>query len=180
MPVDHQELNADRNQEWRNELRGRISAKERSNLPRVKMPELDAMERIRNFHGGQLSASTRRRPSGGAALPGCTKPALHRGLPGEHRHPRLHQADREGRFQRRGPEDKETNALPAVCGRVCPQESQCEAQCVLRQERASRWPSAAWSASSPTASGAGAGRSRPVPAADAARRWPSSAPARPA
>jgi glutamate synthase (NADPH/NADH) small chain len=43
---------------------------------------------------------------------------------------------------------KSSNALPAVCGRVCPQESQCEATCVVGSS-SSRWRSAAWSASSP-------------------------------
>ena len=44
---------------------------------------------------------------------------------------------------------KTTNSLPAVCGRVCPQENQCEGNCVLKA-KASLWPSAVWSASWPT------------------------------
>jgi glutamate synthase (NADPH/NADH) small chain len=49
MPVDSKEMSADRNQEWRNELRGRLSAKERSGLPRCKMPERQPMERVLGF-----------------------------------------------------------------------------------------------------------------------------------
>jgi glutamate synthase (NADPH/NADH) small chain len=37
----------------------------------------------------------------------------------------------EGKFSEAGAKIRETNSLPAVCGRVCPQEDQCEKQCVL-------------------------------------------------
>ena len=43
-----------------------------------------------------------------------------------------------GDFEKANSIIKETNSLPAVCGRVCPQESQCEALCV-RGIKASRW-----------------------------------------
>ena len=59
------------------------------------------------------------------------------------------------------------NALPAVCGRVCPQEIQCEGHCILGK-RASRWPSATWSGSPPTMSASTAPaycRPRPSPPA---------------
>ncbi len=44
----------------------------------------------------------------------------------------------------------ERNVLPAVCGRVCPQEEQCEVEVHARASRTSRWPSAGSSGSSPT------------------------------
>ena len=43
---------------------------------------------------------------------------------------------------------KDKNSLPAICGRVCPQETQCEQLCVLGR-RGEPWPSAGWSALSP-------------------------------
>ncbi len=103
MPVDFQELHADRNQEWRNELRGRLSAKERSALPRVKMPEMEARERSRGFQEVNTGLSEETGGPGGEALPGLCQPNLHFGLPGEHQHPRVHQADRERGFQRARP-----------------------------------------------------------------------------
>ncbi len=38
---------------------------------------------------------------------------------------------KEGKFAEAARKVKVTNALPAICGRVCPQENQCEANCVL-------------------------------------------------
>ena len=57
---------------------------------------------------------------------------MRRGLPGRRRHPRLHPAH-HGEATIRGAYDviTDTNLLPAVCGRVCPQESQCEGVCTV-------------------------------------------------
>ena len=56
---------------------------------------------------------------------------MHRRLPGRHRIPAFINCISEGDFAAGIRKLKETNALPAVCGRVCPQEEQCEKTCVL-------------------------------------------------
>lgn len=72
----------------------------------------------------------------------------------------------------------ETNALPAVCGRVCPQENQCESKCV-RGLKGSRWPSAAWNGLPPTYIWPPDRKASSVPRKTAIR-WPLWVPALPA
>ena len=67
----------------------------------------------------------------GRALPDLQEAEVHRRLPGQRRHSGIHPPDRKGEFAAAARKIKQTNALPAVCGRVCPQEAQCEKQCVL-------------------------------------------------
>lgn len=52
-------------------------------------------------------------------------------MPRQHRHPRFISLVKEGKFIEAAWKIKEQNALPAVCGRVCPQEEQCEKLCVV-------------------------------------------------
>jgi glutamate synthase (NADPH/NADH) small chain len=59
---------------------------------------------------------------------------VHRRLPGEHRHPALHPPPAGPRPRRRAGRHQRVEPVPLVCGRVCPQESQCEAQCIVRKE----------------------------------------------
>lgn len=52
-------------------------------------------------------------------------------LSGEYQYPWIYQANRAWRFPRKYAKTlKQTSALPAVCGRVCPQEKQCESRCI--------------------------------------------------
>jgi glutamate synthase (NADPH) small chain len=60
---------------------------------------------------------------------------------------------------------KSTNALPAVCGRVCPQESQCEVHLRGGRQVSNRWPSGGWSGSWPIWPWGAAGMSRRTAAA---------------
>ena len=71
-----------------------------------------------------------------------------------------------------------SSALPAVCGRVCPQENQCEGKCVRGIKTESRWASAVWSGLWPTGIGSTAPKSPPCPC-PTGTGWRSSAPARP-
>jgi glutamate synthase (NADPH/NADH) small chain len=133
MPVDNHELNADRNQEWRNELRTRMSAKERSALPRVKMPEMDPRERILGFMEVNVGLNEE-----GAVLEArrcldCSAPTCISGCPVNINIPGFIKRIENRDFGGAARKLKETNALPAVCGRVCPQESQCEAQCIYQK-----------------------------------------------
>jgi len=74
------------------------------------------------------------------------------GLPGGNQDPEFIQCIVEGNFEAGVKKIKETNALPAVCGRVCPQEEQCENSCIL-ERRAEPSPSGASSGSCRLGSG---------------------------
>jgi glutamate synthase (NADPH/NADH) small chain len=61
----------------------------------------------------------------------CRRPACVTGCPVQVRIPEFIKAMREGEIEEAAGILKDTNSLPAVCGRVCPQETQCEMECVL-------------------------------------------------
>ncbi|MDD4262917.1 MAG: NADPH-dependent glutamate synthase, partial [Firmicutes bacterium] len=64
----------------------------------------------------------------------CKKPKCIEGCPVETPIPRFIQAIRKGNLKEAAAIIKEKNSLPAVCGRVCPQEVQCEANCILNKK----------------------------------------------
>ncbi len=133
MPVDLQELSADRNQDWRNELRGKLSAKERSGLPRVKMPEREPLERIRGFMEVNTGLSEEMAVQEAKRCLDCSSPSCVSGCPVNINIPGFIKLIEKADFLGAARKLKETNALPAVCGRVCPQEIQCEANCVYQK-----------------------------------------------
>ncbi|MCX6553912.1 MAG: dihydropyrimidine dehydrogenase, partial [Candidatus Aminicenantes bacterium] len=133
MPVDPQELNTDRNQEWRNEFRGRLSAKERSNLPRVKMPEKAPLERILGFLEVNTGLNEEMAVQEAKRCLDCSTPSCISGCPVSINIPGFIKLIEKRDFLAAAKKLKETNALPAVCGRVCPQETQCEATCVYQK-----------------------------------------------
>ncbi|MBN2344838.1 MAG: NADPH-dependent glutamate synthase [Candidatus Aminicenantes bacterium] len=133
MPVDLQELSADRNQEWRNELRSKLSAKERSALPRVRMPELDPGQRKKGFEEVNTGLSAEMAVQEARRCLDCASPTCISGCPVNINIPGFIKLIEKGDFPAAARKLKETNALPAVCGRVCPQEIQCEANCVYQR-----------------------------------------------
>ena len=77
--------------------------------------------------------------AGGASLPALQGAQVHPGLPGAGQYPALHRLPGGGRpARRRRTACWGDNALPAVTGRVCPQETQCEELCV-RGVKGARW-----------------------------------------
>jgi glutamate synthase (NADPH/NADH) small chain len=133
MPVDFKELSADRNQEWRNELRGSLSAKERSGLPRCKMPERQPMERILGFLEVNVGLEEEAAVQEAKRCLDCSTPTCVSGCPVNINIPGFIKLIEKKDFLAAARKLKETNALPAVCGRVCPQEVQCEANCVYHK-----------------------------------------------
>ncbi|MCD7899797.1 MAG: bifunctional dihydroorotate dehydrogenase B NAD binding subunit/NADPH-dependent glutamate synthase [Bacteroides sp.] len=120
-----------RNAPWREELRKSMKAKKRSSLPRVPMNELEPAYRIqhrteevnRGLDKEQAVREAKRCLD--CANPGCIE-----GCPVEIDIPRFIKNIERGEFLEAAKTLKETSALPAVCGRVCPQEKQCEAKCI--------------------------------------------------
>jgi len=100
--------------------------------PRVSMPMLDAVERGRMFSEVALGYSLEQAVSEAGRCLQCKKPTCVKGCPVDVDCKSfirlLAGKDLEGAFAK----IKETNSLPAICGRVCPQENQCEKTCKLR------------------------------------------------
>ncbi|MBU3813101.1 MAG: bifunctional dihydroorotate dehydrogenase B NAD binding subunit/NADPH-dependent glutamate synthase [Candidatus Bacteroides intestinipullorum] len=126
-----QEEDKTRNAPWRVELRKAMKPKERTAIPRVKMPELDPEYRSHsrreevNLGLNEEQALTEAKRCLDCANPGCMT-----GCPVGIDIPRFIKYIEKGEFLEAAKTLKETSALPAVCGRVCPQEKQCESQCI--------------------------------------------------
>lgn len=120
-----------RNAAWRQELRKSMKPKGRTAIPRVKMNELDAEYRSHSrkeeVNQGLTTeqAVTEAERCLDCANPGCTE-----GCPVGIDIPRFIKHIERGEFLEAAKTLKETSALPAVCGRVCPQEKQCESKCI--------------------------------------------------
>jgi len=100
-------------------------------VPRQKMPEQDPQKRVRNFEEVPIGYSTETAIIEATRCIQCKKPSCVGGCPVDVRIPEFIKDIAEGRFIEAAWKLKETNGLPAVCGRVCPQEDQCEKVCVL-------------------------------------------------
>jgi glutamate synthase (NADPH/NADH) small chain len=99
--------------------------------PRQKMPEQDPQKRVRNFEEVPIGYSEETAMVEAKRCIQCKKPSCVGGCPVDVRIPDFIKDIAEGRFIEAAWKLKETNGLPAVCGRVCPQEDQCEKVCIL-------------------------------------------------
>jgi glutamate synthase (NADPH/NADH) small chain len=107
-----------------------LSAKERVAIPRVRMNELDAVYRSRNKEEVNLGLTAEQAMQEAKRCLACPKPACVTGCPVGINIPVFIKHIEAGRFLDAAKTLKETSALPAVCGRVCPQEKQCESKCI--------------------------------------------------
>ena len=121
----------DRNSAWRKELAGSMKAKERGEIERCVMGELDpayrATTRTEEVNTGltveQALTEAKR-------CLDCAKPTCMEGCPVSINIPSFVKNIERGQFLEAAKVLKSTSALPAVCGRVCPQEKQCESKCM--------------------------------------------------
>jgi glutamate synthase (NADPH) small chain len=95
------------------------------------MPKQEPFERVRNFDEVALGYSVELAQEEAGRCLACKKPGCVDGCPVGIDIPGFIKHVVEGDFAAGVRKVKETNALPAVCGRVCPQEEQCEARCIL-------------------------------------------------
>ncbi len=95
------------------------------------MPKQDPAERVRNFDEVALGYSVDAARREASRCLACKKPKCVDGCPVGIDIPAFIQAIVAGDLTAGVAKLKETNALPAVCGRVCPQEEQCERRCIL-------------------------------------------------
>ncbi|MBQ8127864.1 MAG: bifunctional dihydroorotate dehydrogenase B NAD binding subunit/NADPH-dependent glutamate synthase [Prevotella sp.] len=121
----------DRNAPWRDELRKSMKPKERTQIERVVMPELDpvyrATTRTEEVNIGLTKEQAMREAK---RCLDCAKPTCVEGCPVGINIPAFVKNIERGQILAAAKVLKQTSALPAVCGRVCPQEKQCESRCI--------------------------------------------------
>lgn len=121
----------DRNAEWRKELRASMKAKGRTAIERVKMPELDPLYRATTrTEEVDIGLTKEMALTEAKRCLDCPKPTCMEGCPVSINIPSFIKNIERGQFLAAAKVLKNTSALPAVCGRVCPQEKQCESKCV--------------------------------------------------
>ena len=121
----------DRNAPWREALRKAMKPKERTAIPRVKMRELDpeyrSHTRLEEVNQGLTPEQA---VTEAHRCLDCANPTCMTGCPVGINIPSFIKNIERGEFLEAARVLKETSALPAVCGRVCPQEKQCESKCI--------------------------------------------------
>ncbi len=121
----------DRNSQWRVDLRKSVKPKERMQIPRAEMRELPPAYRAHSLREEVNQGLTKEQAQKEAmrcldcANPGCVK-----GCPVSIDIPGFIKNIETGDFLKAAQVLKRTSSLPAVCGRVCPQEKQCESNCI--------------------------------------------------
>ena len=120
-----EEIKALRNEPWREELRKAIPAKERGAIERVKMPELTPEYRVTTFtEEVQQGLTEKMAVQEAQRCLDCPDPSCMKGCPVGINIPTFIKHIEKGEFLEAAKTIKQTSSLPAVCGRVCPQEKQ--------------------------------------------------------
>lgn len=121
----------DRNAAWRKELAGSMKAKERGEIARCVMGELDPVYRATTrTEEVNTGLTVQQALTEAKRCLDCAKPTCMEGCPVSINIPSFIKNIERGQFLEAAKVLKATSALPAVCGRVCPQEKQCESKCM--------------------------------------------------
>lgn len=121
----------DRNAEWRQEIRKTMKPKERTAIHRVSMPELDPVYRATTrTEEVNMGLTAEQAMTEAKRCLDCANPTCMQGCPVSINIPSFIKNIERGEFLNAARVLKSTSALPAVCGRVCPQEKQCESKCI--------------------------------------------------
>ncbi|MFW6310352.1 MAG: NADPH-dependent glutamate synthase [Prolixibacteraceae bacterium] len=118
-----------RNEEWRINLRKTIKTKERISFQRIEMPEAEPEIRAGNYMEVNSGLNETEAIAEASRCLDCVNPTCIEGCPVSINIPGFIKSIEIRDFDNAVRTLKETNSLPAVCGRVCPQEVQCEATC---------------------------------------------------
>lgn len=109
-----------------------LSKKERMAIPRQPMPEQPPLIRNRNFNEVNLGYDAETAVREAQRCLDCPRPTCIDGCPVSIKIPDFIRLIVARDFLGAARKIKEDNLLPSVCGRVCPQEEQCEKTCVLK------------------------------------------------
>ena len=122
----------DRNEAWRDDLRKATPAKERVNIHRVKIHELDPKIRAHCYEEANQGPNKEQAQKEATRCMDCVNPTCMEGCPVGINIPGFIKNIERGEFVEAAKVLRRTSALPAVCGRVCPQEKQCESKCFYK------------------------------------------------
>lgn len=122
-------LSFERSQPWREELRKSIKQADRTKIGKNKMPEQNPLIRSGNSDEVNCGFSSEMAMEEARRCLDCVNPTCIGGCPVNINIPKFIKKIEAGDFAGAARVLKETNTLPSVCGRVCPQEVQCESQC---------------------------------------------------
>jgi glutamate synthase (NADPH/NADH) small chain len=127
-------LKEERDQNWRVDLRDTLKQKDRVKIERIKMPEQNPEIRNKNSLEVNSGLTAEQAMVEAQRCLDCVTPTCIEGCPVSINIPKFIKYIESGEILKAAHTLKETNALPAVCGRVCPQEIQCEATCFYTQK----------------------------------------------
>lgn len=122
-----------RDTEWREDLRKAMTAKERADIPRAQMPMLDGDYRVTCNEEVNQGLSLEQARLEATRCLDCPNPTCVEGCPVGIHIPDFIKNIQRGDLPEAAAILKLTSALPAVCGRVCPQEKQCESRCIYNK-----------------------------------------------
>ncbi|MFC2390695.1 MAG: NADPH-dependent glutamate synthase [Bacteroidota bacterium] len=119
--------------DWRRELKKQFTGKQRGDIPRTKMSELPGDVRRRSFDEVNRGLTAEEALAESHRCLDCPSPTCVQGCPVGIDIPSFVKNIERGQMLEAAKVLKATSALPAVCGRVCPQEKQCEAVCIYNK-----------------------------------------------
>ena len=122
-----------RDSAWREQLRGAMPAKERTAIPRVEMPQLDGAYRVTCNEEVNQGLRPEMAVTEASRCLDCPNPTCVEGCPVGIDIPGFIKNIQRGNIAGAYAVLRRTSALPAVCGRVCPQERQCESRCIYNK-----------------------------------------------
>lgn len=135
MAIDIEKLKAERDEAWRVEVRNAIKPKDRMALERVKMTEVDPNIRNKSYVEVNEGLTLEQAREEAKRCLDCPNPGCMTGCPVEINIPKFIKNIERGEILEAAKTIKQTSSLPAVCGRVCPQEKQCESQCIYTKSK---------------------------------------------
>ena len=109
----------------------KLSNREKMKIPRQAMPEQESTVRRNNFNEVNLGFTEELAKMEALRCIQCPKPTCVEGCPVGVKISDFISLVAEGDYLAAAAKIKEDNMLPAICGRVCPQEEQCEAKCIV-------------------------------------------------